>query len=176
MSLNSIRIGALVRTFVFAVLFVAGVLIYLPWGVGIFRPRHFLGWHAVGLLPLAAGTYIILLCLFAFAWQGRGTPAPFDAPRELVAVALYRYVRNPMYWGAFLILLGQSILFGHDRGALWYFALFAACAHLFVMAYEEPTLSRKFGASYQEYLRNVPRWIPRRKPWIRTQPDIKLRG
>jgi protein-S-isoprenylcysteine O-methyltransferase Ste14 len=164
MSLNRIRIGALVRTFVFVALFVAGVLIYLPWGLGIFRQRDSLGWYAAGLLPLALGTYIVLRCAFAFAWQGRGTPAPLDAPRELVAVGFYRYVRNPMYWGALLVLTGQGIVWGSGWGALVYLIGFAACVHLFVIAYEEPALRRKFGKSYEDYCWSVPRWIPRRKP------------
>ncbi len=35
--------------------------------------------------------------------------------------------------------------------------------HLFVVFYEEPTLTRKFGTSYQEYRQSVRRWFPRRK-------------
>jgi protein-S-isoprenylcysteine O-methyltransferase Ste14 len=36
---------------------------------------------------------------------------------------------------------------------------------LFVRFYEEPTLRAKFGADYEEYCRNVPRWIPRTRAW-----------
>jgi protein-S-isoprenylcysteine O-methyltransferase Ste14 len=32
---------------------------------------------------------------------------------------------------------------------------------LFVMLYEEPALRHAFGASYEQYCREVPRWIPR---------------
>jgi protein-S-isoprenylcysteine O-methyltransferase Ste14 len=39
-----------------------------------------------------------------------------------------------------------------------------AC-HLFVVAYEEPTLERTFGAEYEAFRANVPRWIPRLAPW-----------
>jgi len=37
----------------------------------------------------------------------------------------------------------------------------AVFCHLFVIGYEEPTLRRNFGETYVEYLRTVPRWIPR---------------
>jgi protein-S-isoprenylcysteine O-methyltransferase Ste14 len=33
------------------------------------------------------------------------------------------------------------------------------------MLYEEPTLRKKFGPDYDEYRKNVPRWLPRLRPW-----------
>ena len=156
---------ALLRTIFFLAIFQAGVLVYLPWALGVFKTRADYGWHWAGVIVLASGTYILLRCSFAFAWRGQGTPMPFDAPRELVAQGMYRYVRNPMYWGAFFILIGQGILFGRGWGAGWYVALFAGIVHLFVIGYEEPTLRRRFDESYEEYRRNVPRWIPRSTPW-----------
>ena len=97
-----------------------------------------------------------------FATAGRGTPFPLDPPRQLVTRGLYRYVRNPMYWGAGMFLLGEAILFASwpivaYLGALW------LGVHLFVVFYEEPTLTRTFGASYEEFLRTVPRWVPRKR-------------
>jgi protein-S-isoprenylcysteine O-methyltransferase Ste14 len=43
---------------------------------------------------------------------------------------------------------------------VYLFAL-AVGVHLFVIGYEEPTLRRTFGDIYVQYLRTVPRWIPR---------------
>ena len=37
--------------------------------------------------------------------------------------------------------------------------------HLLVLIDEEPTLSAKFGASYDSFRANVPRWLPRITPW-----------
>src|SRR3989442_9350533 len=45
-----------------------------------------------------------------FALVGRGTPAPFDSPRQLVATGLYRWVRNPMYLSALSLLVGEAAL------------------------------------------------------------------
>jgi protein-S-isoprenylcysteine O-methyltransferase Ste14 len=85
-----------------------------------------------------------------------------DPPKELVAVGFYRYVRNPMYVGILLILIGHFLWFG-----FWLLLVYSAVAfvitHLFVILYEEPTLKKNFGAAYEGYLERVPRWIPRFK-------------
>ncbi|HUH98116.1 MAG TPA: isoprenylcysteine carboxylmethyltransferase family protein [Anaerolineales bacterium] len=171
MNSRAFQVFALVRTVIFASLFIAGVLIYLPWAIGIFRwvssPQP--DWRFLGIVPLVCGACLSLYCIFAFAWTGLGTPAPFDPPRTLVIKGLYRYVRNPMYWGAFLILVGQWALFGVGWNTVIYIACFAGLTHLFVYFYEEPTLRQKFNRDYSDYCRNVPRWLPRLKPWKRSQ-------
>jgi protein-S-isoprenylcysteine O-methyltransferase Ste14 len=106
------------------------------------------------------GGIILLWSFWNFLAQGRGTPSPTDPPKELVAVGFYRYVRNPMYVGIFLILLGHFLWFRF----IWlivYLVITFVIVHVFVTLYEEPTLKRTFGASYEEYLKKVPRWIPR---------------
>jgi protein-S-isoprenylcysteine O-methyltransferase Ste14 len=40
-----------------------------------------------------------------------------------------------------------------------------AAFHAFVTLYEEPVLRRTFGAGYDTYRANVPRWLPRLRPW-----------
>ena len=95
-----------------------------------------------------------------FALQGLGTPAPIAPPQHLVVTGLYRYVRNPMYVAVVAVILGQAILFGDWRlmtyGGLMWLAFYA-----FVLTYEEPVLAQKFGAQYEDFRANVPRWIPR---------------
>jgi len=158
---------ALLRTAIVVVFFIAAVLVYVPWWLGFLRWPHDWSWRweSLGVVPLMAGILIVLRCAFAFAWEGLGTPAPIDAPRALVVNGWYRYVRNPMYWGAFLILVGEWALFGAGWSTVLYVTGFALAAGLFVKFYEEPALHRKFGREYDEYCRNVPRWIPRRTPW-----------
>jgi protein-S-isoprenylcysteine O-methyltransferase Ste14 len=108
---------------------------------------------------VACGAAVYLWCAWDFAAFGRGTPFPLDAPKRLVARGLYQFVRNPMYAGVLLAILGQALLFG--SGATLRYALAVALFfHLFVVFYEEPTLRRKFGQCYAEYCSNVPRWIP----------------
>src|SRR5256712_10759866 len=72
----------------------------------------------------------------------------------------YRYVRNPMYIGVLTSVLGIAIAYA-SAWVLAYAVLVAIAFHFFVLGYEEPTLEDRFGASYPEYRRTVPRWVPR---------------
>lgn len=118
----------------------------------------FLRWLA---LPFwALGGVTMLWCFYDFTFKGRGTPAPIDPPKELVASGSYRYVRNPMYVAGIIALLGH-ILWWPSLSLIVTPAIFFLAVHAFVTLYEEPTLHKKFGASYEQYCRDVPRWIPR---------------
>ncbi len=119
-------------------------------------------WTAtLGILFILAGGIVALLCAGTFLVRGKGTPAPFDAPREFVAVGPYKYVRNPMYVGALTVLVGFGLYERSVSILLFPFGVFLL-VHLFVVGFEEPDLKRKFGATYQAYCKAVPRWIPRR--------------
>lgn len=112
------------------------------------------GWLLVGL-----GAPLALACVALFVWRGRGTPAPLEPPRELVATGPYRVVRNPMYEGASAVLCGAGLLLRSP--ALVLLALgFLLLAHAFVVLYEEPVLEQTFGTSYRDYKRSVGRWLP----------------
>lgn len=111
--------------------------------------------------PLWAIGFITLVwCFWDFAQKGKGTPAPIEPPKELVISGLYQYIRNPMYIGVFIILLGHFLWFGYWN-LLIYAGVFLIPVHLFVTLYEEPHLKKTFGVSYEEYLKKTPRWIPR---------------
>ena len=113
----------------------------------------------MGLPPVLLGAVTYLWCAWDFTFTGRGTPAPIDPPKELVVKGLYRYVRNPMYVGITLILLGEAVLF--ESAVLFLYAgLLLVWFQLFIVYYEEPTLRRLFGASYESYCKSVSRWIP----------------
>jgi protein-S-isoprenylcysteine O-methyltransferase Ste14 len=114
-----------------------------------------------GLVPLMVGLAVILRCFVDFIRRGRGTPAIYDPPRELVVAGLYRYVRNPQYVGVVLVIIGEALL--TEMVVLFgYAALMALGYHLFVRYYEEPTLGRLFGEPYARYREEIPRWRPRR--------------
>lgn|SRR5215469_4862884 len=114
----------------------------------------------IGLLPFCVGVILYFWCAGAFTFIGRGTPAPIDAPVFLVRSGPYRWVRNPMYIGVLSVLIGEAILF-HSLSLVWCVLLAGIAVHLFVVFYEEPSLRRRFGESYETYLRTVPRWLPR---------------
>jgi len=137
-----------------------------------FVPRWFGGPHAfdssrpLGWIIVAVGAVISLPCIWEFAWRGLGTPAPFDPPRRLVITGPYRWVRNPMYLGFFVALIGEAIVFPNITWLVLTLGfVLGVVITLFVMAYEEPTLRRTFGADYEAYCRNVRRWIPRLRPF-----------
>jgi len=113
-----------------------------------------------GAILMVLGAILGLACAGVFISQGRGTPAIFDAPRAFVAIGPYQYVRNPMYIGGLALLFGFG-LYERSVSILFLALLCFLLVHLFVIFHEEPTLARKFGSSYQEYLRAVRRWIPR---------------
>jgi protein-S-isoprenylcysteine O-methyltransferase Ste14 len=115
-----------------------------------------LGW------PLAAlGGALALLCMALFVARGRGTLMAFDAPRVFVATGPYRWVRNPMYIGVVLVILGAGLAVRSPAiGLLSAVAL--AVFHGFVLVWEEPSLASTFDGSYLEYKRRTPRWIPTR--------------
>lgn len=118
----------------------------------------------VGATLAIAGAAVLLACIRDFAVSGRGTLAPVDPPRKLVRVGLYRHVRNPMYLGVLLALVGEALFF--ESAVLGFYAAVVALAfHLFVVLLEEPTLRSSFGADYDRYRASVPRWIPRLRPW-----------
>lgn len=157
--------AALIRAITYASLFIGFVLVFLPSRVlqwsGVEGPP------AIGLVQMLGAAIVVLggaiavWCVLAFAVIGRGTPAPFDPPRHLVARGPYRFVRNPMYLGAGFALLGATIFY-ESLALLRFTGLFLVITHAFVLGYEEPTLRRLFGAEYEEYRRQVRRWWPTR--------------
>ena len=151
--------------FVVAPCLAAGVI---PWWISRweFRPPYLDSGltRALGAILIVAGVPGLVDSFARFALQGRGTPAPVAPPQHLVVSGLYRYVRNPMYVSALAVILGQALLFGDWRLAV-YAGLFWMACHVFVLVYEEPTLRRTFGAEFKDFCANVPRWIPRSRPW-----------
>jgi protein-S-isoprenylcysteine O-methyltransferase Ste14 len=141
------------------------------------RPA-FLGLGAlrvVGVVLMVSGGLSLLDSFARFALQGRGTPAPIAPTAALVVSGQYRYVRNPMYVAVVTTILGQALLFGSTR-VLGYGALVWCAFHVFVLAYEEPTLRGQFGEAYAVYQAGVRRWWPRVTPWTVDRPERKSRG
>ena len=146
------------KNVLFTVLVPGTVGVYVP--VFVFAHRAVAsGWQSfAALLLMSAGTATYLWCIWDFASFGRGTPAPIDPPRHLVARGLYRYSRNPMYIGVLTVICGWALLFESIPIAA-YGLVVGFCFHLFVVFYEEPALARQFGASYAQYRVNVRRWL-----------------
>ncbi len=151
------------KTLLFSILVPGTVAGIIPWLLlrgtgGLVLP--FPSLWMVGLLPLLLGVGLYIWCAGAFVLIGRGTPAPIDAPRALVTQGVYQWMRNPMYVAVLLVVIGEAILFGSFLLAGYALLLWAAF-HAFVVFVEEPSLRRRFGASYVIYMLTVPRWLPR---------------
>ena len=158
------QLFAAVRTAVFGTLFVALWTYLIP--VWLAGPRAFGEARPAGWVVIAMGAAIIIPCFFVFAWRGIGTPLPLDPPRKLVVSGPYRWVRNPMYTGMAIVLLGEAFLFPIlTRVLLGELVIGGIAVAILVIGYEEPVLRRKFGEDYLEYCRHVRRWIPRLKPF-----------
>lgn len=115
----------------------------------------------LGALPLAVGLVLLAWTIADFAILGRGTLAPWDAPRALVRRRLYAWVRNPMYLGVLSCIAAQALAWD-SPGVAIYLVFMAVVFHVRVVVIEEPELRRRFGEPYARYLDSVPRWLPRR--------------
>jgi protein-S-isoprenylcysteine O-methyltransferase Ste14 len=79
--------------------------------------------------------------------------------KVLTTTGPYAYVRNPIYIGNTLMLVGVIIM----SELLWLAPLmliYCAVGYSAVVQFEESHLLEKYGAPYAEYLARVPRWLP----------------
>jgi len=154
----------ILRALLFVLVVSGTVGVLVPWWIASSdMPEEWGAWRHAGLLLVVPGGLAYLLCVRDFVVLGRGTPNPLDPPRRFVAVGLYRHVRNPMYVAIGLLVAGEAVLW-QSREVLLYVLLLWPCFHLFVTQYEEKHLLAVFGADYEDYLRRVPRWLPRLRP------------
>ena len=150
------------------------VMILIPWLLMWLTNDNSIGWSFVwpldivtmllGITVLFFGLFLLGACIRMFATIGHGTLAPWAPTQELVVVGIYRYMRNPMITGVLIGLLGESIVFSNSAMFLWFLIAFIG-NHIYFIKSEEPGLVKRFGEEYIIYRENVPRWIPRRKPW-----------
>ena len=168
------RPTAAVGSAVFFLLAPGVVVGLIPWLLTCWQAREPLPYwvpvRVLGGILLVAGLIALVQAFERFVVEGFGTPAPVAAPERLVVGGVYRYVRNPMYVAVLAAIVGQALLLGRLE-----LLLYAGAAWLIVAAfvhwYEEPTLTRRFGADYEAYRRAVPAWLPRLRPWEPGERD-----
>jgi protein-S-isoprenylcysteine O-methyltransferase Ste14 len=164
------RVAAIFGSAIFLVIAPGAVAVYVPWLISRWRVAPpllgFWPFRIAGPLLIAAGLPVLLDSFARFAIEGLGTPAPVAPPKHLVITGLYRFVRNPMYVSVLMLIFGQGLLFGNVR-LLEYGVIVWLGSFAFVVLYEEPALHHKFGPAYEQYRAQVPRWIPRMRPWRR---------
>jgi protein-S-isoprenylcysteine O-methyltransferase Ste14 len=127
-------------------------------------------WHIIiGVLLIVAGLIPPVHAFVQFVKAG-GTPMPIAPTQHLVVSGYNRYLRNPMYFGLLVVIIGQAMLF-RSLGLVVYAAAASLVTASFVRWYEEPTLTREYGDEYLTYRRNVPAWWPRQRPWTPSTPQ-----
>ena len=154
----------LARALTYATFFIGMLLVGLPAGVlslaGVTRPSGMGLQQALGMLLTVAGAALGAWCILTFVFVGKGTQAPFDPPKKLVIRGPYRALRNPMFAGAALTLVGAAVFYG-SSALLAYAVAFLLVTHLAVVYYEEPALRKSFGVEYANYCEKTGRWWPK---------------
>ena len=116
----------------------------------------------LGLFMLALGIWLAVWTMFLFYKIGKGTPAPWAAPKHLVVQGPYKYVRNPMISGVLFILTAEALILNSFAIFCWALSFFIINCVYFKL-FEEKQLEKTFGHSYLEYKKKVPMWIPKWK-------------
>ncbi len=147
-------------------IFIPGILLWLykdsafSHDVSLFGQIRF--W--VGIALLLVGISLAVVTVRLQLTLGKGTPAPWDPPKELVVAGPYQYVRNPMITGVLILLTSEWLILGFWP-IVWWMFLFLVMNMVYFPLFEEKDLEKRFGEEYLEYKRNVPRWFPRISPW-----------
>jgi len=141
------------------------ILVYLPLAITRFHlPTDAPAWQcdiAIGLILL--GLVPLLESIVRFVRAGSGTLMPQVPTERLVVSGLYRWVRNPMYVGDLIVLVGEALLF-RNAWMLGYAVAVWLTLDTFIRRYEEPTLGKRYGTEYAVYCQAVKRWRPRLRP------------
>jgi protein-S-isoprenylcysteine O-methyltransferase Ste14 len=156
---------AIIGTIIFTIVIPGSVVVLVPYlmnGWIIYPPL--LG---LTVVPMLGVVLIVTALPFFIAFErrfvieGHGTPAPIAPTARLVTGGSFRRVRNPGYISVVAMVLGEALLLG-DTAVLLYAVILPVGFHVWVLAYEEPTLRATYGEEFEQYCRQVPRWIPRR--------------
>ena len=159
--ISFVRIAMLFVRALAAFLVLPGVVAGLvPWLIVSSDGRSRAGWLVPGMAVLGLGLCVLLWCVRDFYVAGKGTLAPWDPPKRLVRVGLYRLVRNPMYLGVLMIVSGWALLSG-SAALVAYVVVLAVAFHARVTVFEEPWLARSFPDEWRAYAASVSRWMPR---------------
>jgi protein-S-isoprenylcysteine O-methyltransferase Ste14 len=164
---------AFVGTLIYLFLLVPFFIIWIPYEI-LSASGHDIEFNSgvfqhVGLVFIALGVVAYIWCSGSFVFYAKGTPIPFTPTKELVVTGLYKYVRNPLYIAGMLVLLGETLLF-LSKGIFIYTLIMFGVFNIHVLM-EENHLEDTFGKKYEQYRKDVPRWIPRFKSYKENDPS-----
>lgn len=121
----------------------------------------------VGAALLLSGAILCGWCVLQFR-KAKGTPVPFNPPKELVVAGPYLWTRNPMVTAIFTILFGVGLVLHSVTIVFLWTPLYILIHFVELKRIEEPELELRFGEAYAAYKRAVPMFLPR--PWRRGKP------
>ncbi len=143
------------------------------------KVRRAVTWWRVPLMAVAAAALVAFMHDARAFWYG----APVAVLGELIQMwagsqlhkdkhltisGPYSHVRNPMYIGRFVLGMGFFIMTLNPYLIAGYVVLFAAYAHMRVNR-EESRLRVIFEPDYQHYCSEIRRWLPRLRPYSRSE-------
>lgn len=105
-------------------------------------------WFVPGLIVSILGELLQVWCF-----------STIKTHKEVTRVGPYMLVRNPMYIGRLFLIFGILMMTGN----IWILAGFTLIYYFYMtnrVSREEKTLQSLFGADYEDYCRNVNRYIP----------------
>ena len=135
----------------------------LPWSALLASPGSLAFWLALGLA--AYGLPLVIWTVSLFWRYGEGTAAPWDPPQRFVVRGPYRYVRNPMISGVLALLTAETLILWSLPILCWLVTALLVNV-VYIPFVEESGLAKRFGKPYLTYKKNVPRWLPRFRPWM----------
>ena len=123
------------------------------------NPVKFPNIEKIGILILLVGLITPMLAIFLFK-KNKTTVNPIN-PEEattLVTTGIFSITRNPMYLGLFFVISSTILFFGSWFGLiiLMFFVLYI---NKFQIIPEEEAMEKLFGNKYNDYKKNVRRWI-----------------
>jgi protein-S-isoprenylcysteine O-methyltransferase Ste14 len=145
------RFLVLRRVQISAIVFLLLVLEDLLMG---FKPHDVANWHD---RHSVLGLMFVLLGLFVRSWAAGTLLKSF----QLTTTGLYGLIRNPLYVGSFVMMLGFCQLIDDPENVFFVLGPFLAI-YLLKVRDEERTLSKNFGKQWQAYAHSTPRFFPRR--------------
>lgn len=120
------------------------------------------GWVGgmIGFLLLLPGAALSAWCVIRFV-IAKGTPVPFNPPKEIIVEGPYIWVRNPMLTGVFACLFGLGLMLNSISIVGIWTPLYILAHYIELKKVEEPELELRFGDRYLNYKRNVPMFFPK---------------
>jgi len=136
------------------------LVFFHPWNFGAATPL--LPW--LGLAISLSGEAVRIYTV-GHSFLGTSGRESFLRADQLNTSGLYSVLRNPLYWGNYLIFSGLLIAFGNPIAAFLCIA-FLILEYRFITRAEESFLTEQYGAHYLNYCRRISRWRPRFRNWL----------